>query len=233
MPEVMAMSFNREHEIARSSSLPDWMWEFADCALRRSAEGSNPFQELKGLFRKNKELGAIEERVREFRDRIGLSLLAEQRMAALEPNVRTASSSRHGRIDRLARLANWLDGLGLAGEADEVDGMIRALAAGEGIRELFREYPKLESFLDNVFRSRGGHVTVPALLKMIRDERPDESGAASSEVLRDYLKERIGKERQEVNDGGDSIAGLGVGLSTSWEDIAENNRMFEQSKPAR
>lgn len=226
------MAFNREYEVARPSALPDWMKEFADGALCRSADGTSPFQEIKGLFQKNKDLGAIEERVRELKDRIGLSLLAKQEEEA-KPAVKTASANENSSLRRLVRLANWLDERGLVDEAREIDTMIRALAAKEEIKELFKKYPKLEGFLDNIFRSRGGHVTVPALLKMIRDERPEESGAASNEALRDYLKERIGKEKQEVNDGGDNVAGLGVGLSTSWEDAAENNRMFEQSKPAR
>jgi len=224
------MAFNREYEVARPSALPDWMKEFADGAMRRSADGGGPFQEIKGLFQKNKELGAIEERVRELKDRIGLGLLAAQ-VEDGKPAVKTASA--HGSVARLARLANWLDERGLASEASEVDGMIRTMAAKKEVEELFKKYPKLEGFLDNIFRSRGGHVTVPALLKIIRDERPEESGAASNESLRDYLKERISKERQEVNDGSDSVAGLGVGLSTSWEDIADNNRMFEQPKPVR
>lgn len=230
------MAFGREHEIARPSTLPDWLREFAEAALRRSADSANPFQEIKGLFQRNKELGAIETRVRELKDRIGLGMLADRGIAAMDepaaPTVKNASAGG-GAIARLARLANWLDEHGASDEAVEVDGIIRAKAAKETVENLFKKFPKLRAFVDNVVKSRGGHVAIPALLKMIRDERPEESQAASDPALKEYLEGRIGEERHELNDAGDNVAGLGVGLSTSWEDDAEDNRMFEPSKPAR
>lgn len=227
------MAFGREHEIARPSAVPDWLREFAENALRRSADGSNPFQEIRSLFQKNKELGAIEERVRELKDRIGLSLLAEREASVPGPApVRTASRMLPSGIARLARLANWLDARGLEGEAREVDGMIRARAAKDGAESLFAEYPKLKAFVDNVVRSRGGHVTVPAVLKMVRDERPEESGAASSEALREYVESMVRSEKREMNDASDSMAGFGVGLSIPETDLQEDNKMFEPAKPA-
>jgi hypothetical protein len=228
------MTFSREHEIARPSAVPDWLRDFAEDALRRSANGTNPFQEIQSLFKQNKDLGAIETRVRELKDRIGLSLLAEREAAESEPTitVKTASAGRTA-IQRLVRLANWLDERGATAEAQEIDGLIRARAAKETVEELFKRFPKLQVFVDNVIRSRAGHVAIPALLKMIRDERPEESQAASDPALREYLESRVGEERQEINDVSDSVAGLGVGLSTSQEEMAEDNKMFEPSKPAR
>jgi len=233
------MVFGREHEIARPSAVPDWLKEFAEDALRRSADGSSPFQEIKGLFQRNKDLGAIETRVRELKDRIGLSLLADREAATKaeagqEPDstVKTASVGRNA-VLRLVRLANWLDKHGAPDEAKEVDGVIRARAAKETVEELFNRYPKLRIFVDNVIKSRGGHVVIPALLKMIRDERPEETKAASEPALREYLESRIGEEKREMNDASDNVAGLGVGLSTSQEDLAEDSKMFEPSKPAR
>ena len=114
-----------------------------------------------------------------------------------------------------------------------MDGLIQARAAKGAVEKLFDKYPKLRIFIDNVIRSRGGHVAIPALLKMIRDERPEESQAASDPTLREYMEGKIGEEKREVTDINDNVAGLGVGLSTSWEDAAENNKMFEPSKPAR
>jgi hypothetical protein len=228
------MTFGREHETARPSAVPNWLREFAEDALRRSANGTNPFQEIKGLFQQNKDLGAIETRVRELKDRIGLSLLAEREAAEAESTstVKTASVGRTA-ISRLVRLANWLDEHGVSAEAQEIDGIIRARAAKETVQELFKRFPKLQVFVDNVIRSRAGHVAIPALLKMIRDERPEESQAASDPALREYLESRVGEERQVINDVSDNVAGLGVGLSTSQEEMAEDNKMFEPSKPAR
>ena len=44
-------------------------------------------------------------------------------------------------------------------------------------------------------------------------------------------EDKIKEERLEMNDSNDDVAGLGVGLYTSFEDDAENNKMFESSKP--
>jgi hypothetical protein len=231
------MVFGREHEIARASAVPEWLREFAEDALRRSADGSNPFQEIKNLFQRNKDLGAIEDRVRELKDRIGLSLLAEREAKADPvpvPAVKTAAVAGVPLgLGRLIRLANWLDELGLEDEAREIDDMIRVRAAKEKAKGVFDKFPKLQTFVDNVVRSRGGHVTVPAVLKMIRDERPDESSAASDEDLRKYVEDRIKEEKKDVNDASDNVAGFGVGLTTSWEDLQDDNKMFEPSKPAR
>lgn len=226
-------AFGREHEIARPSAVPDWLREFAEDALRRSADGASPFQEIKGLFQRNKELGAIEARVRELRDRIGLSALAEHEVAEKAQSVKTASCARRGSLERLVALANWLDDRGLADEAMEVDSVICARASKDATEELFGKYPKLKIFVDNVVRSRGGHITVPAVLKMVRDERPDESVTASSEALRAYVAARIAEEKKDINDASDNVAGLGVGLQTSWEDLQDDTKMFEPSKPAR
>lgn len=224
------MAFGREHEVARPSAIPDWMKDFAEGALRREADGSNPFHEISDLFKKNKELSAIEERVREMKDRIGLNLLAGRNMSEdLEPTVKTASV-RCGYVFRLVRLANWLDDNGLRAEAEEVDGILRNRAA---VEELFSKYPKLQMFVDNVIRSRGGHVTIPAVLKMIRDERPEGTEAATNQALHDYIEKKIGQEKREMVDSSDNVAGLGVGLNTSWEEIQEDNKMFEPSKPQR
>lgn len=230
------MAFGREYEIARPSAVPEWLREFAEGALRRSADGSNPFQEIKNLFSRNKDLGAIEERVRELKDRIGLSLLAERETAAKAttppPTVRTASRIPPSGIARLICLANWLDKQGLEDEAREIDDVICVRAAHDKAQALFAKFPKLKPFVDNVIRSRGGHVSVPAILKMIRDERPDESGAASEEALREYVESMIKNEKREVSDASDSVAGFGVGLAVPEADFQEDNKMFEPAKPA-
>lgn len=230
------MVFGREHEIARPSAIPDWLQEFAEDALRRSADGANPFHEIKNLFQRNTELGAIEVRVRELKDRIGLNLLAEHeaatKQAESDSTIKTASVSQTA-IQRFVRLANWLDNYGNPEEAKEIDSLIRAYAAKATVKELFQKFPKLKIFIDNVVRSRGGYVVIPAIIKMIRDERPEESSVASEPALREYMESRIKEDKKEVNDASDNVAGLGVGLSTSWEEMTEDNKMFEPSKPAR
>jgi hypothetical protein len=231
------MAFGREYEIARPSVVPDWLREFAEGALRRSADGVNPFNKIKNLFQRNTELGAIDARMRELKDRIGLNLLAEReaatKQAESDPAVKTASFINRTAVQRFVRLANWLDEHGNSEEAREIDGLIRIRAAKATVEELFQKFPKLKIFIDNVVRSRGGYVVIPAIIKMIRDERPEESSIASEPALREYMESRIKEDKKEVNDVSDNVAGLGVGLSTSWEEMTEDNKMFEPSKPAR
>lgn len=217
------MVFGRDYEIARPSAIPDWLREFAEGALRKSSTGSNPFQEIKSLFQKNKELGAIEDRVRELKDRIGLSLLAKTEDA---PSVKTAALKTSS-VHRLIRLANWLDEQGFADEAQEVDSIIQVRASEKELSDLFSNYPKLKIFVDNVIRSRGGHVSIPAILKMIRDERPEESQAASDESLKQYVENKIKEEKKEINDSSDSLAGFGVGLGLSPNELHDDLKMFE------
>ena len=225
------MVFSRDYEIARPSALPNWMKEFADSTLRRTANGTNPFRDIKDLFDRKTETKAIEDRVRELKDRIGLSRLAEQEKE--EETTKKTASLQNQMVNRLARLANWLDQNACQKEAAQVDGILKEKASEEAINKLFDQYPKLRQFVDNVIKSRLGHISVPALLKMVRDERPHESQAASDPILIEYITGKIGTEKQEVDDGGDNIAGLGVGLSTSTDDLSDNERMFEPSKATR
>ena len=224
------MGSNIRHEIAKPSTLPDWMREFAERMLRRQAEGESPFQEITGLFQRNKDLKAVEQRIHELRERIGLGLLAESGIGDVDGGeIKTASLRRGGTATRLVRLANWLDAHGEAAEAAEIDGMLCAMAGDAD--EFFSKFPKLKIFIDNVIKSRGGHVLLPALLKMVRDERPEGSEAASDPRLREYVESLNKSEKREIYDASDSVAGCGVGLTTTQEELREANRMYEPPKP--
>ena len=132
-------------------------------------------------------------------------------------------------VRRLVRIANLLDDMDMRSEASMADAVMRHIAEEEP--EAFAKHPKLKVFVDNIVRTRGGHVSVPAILKMLRDERPEDINTTDPKLLQ-YIEQRIKADKQEVNDGGDEIAGAGVGLSTTWEERNEENRMFEPPKPA-
>lgn len=225
------MAFGRDREHARSSALPEWMKSFAEAELKREADGGNPFQEIRSIFQMDKALSAVEERVTELRSRIGLDKLEEGADGGL---VVTASlDTRRLRADavrELVALASSFEEEGNIQAAELVDRMIdriKRMADAEGADNLLRQHPKLKTFIDNVCSSRGGHVSVPAVLKMIRDERPEKIEV--SDKLRDYISGRLKQEKQEVRDGGDDVAGIDVGVSVTQQDKDDNNRMFETS----
>lgn len=341
---------NREY--ARPSALPEWMKDFAEAELRRSADGGNPFQEIRDIFRIDKALAAVDEKVSELKSRVGLDKLeaeadsglvkaasldvmkiraeAVRELASLaskfedEGNVRAAQAvdrmiARIGKvgeeseetsdgafwvahgginwtwftlvrpeqgglrilandrlhIDRDAAAERALSKASKASvrlvEDDErnaveidfiyqdkkvpvvnpanvfsypsfsdpsvrkqidtlVDEMFRKkddprVREAAGVPKELEEHPKLKTFIDNVCASRGGHISVPAVLKMIRDERPETVEA--SDELRNYIKSKLSEEKDEVDDGGDDLAGRDVGTSVSQQDKDDNNRMFD------
>jgi hypothetical protein len=202
--------------------LSEWIKEFAEKSLNKEAEGTNPFQEIKSLFGKNKELMAIEEKLQDFRHRIGLNRLAKEEIDI--DNTKTAS---YDEVAYMISLANRLDEVGLIKEANDIDNMLRYKLA---TLEIFEKFPKLQIFIDNLIRSRGGHVSVPAVLKMVRDERPEESDVASDSNLKKYIEDKIKEDKKIIEDSGDNIAGIGVGVATTFEDQYDSDRMFEPSK---
>jgi hypothetical protein len=68
------MSFNREYECAHSAALPDWLKDFANSELKR---GTSPFETIKEIFKEN-DLDAVENRVKELRDKVGLDKVASE-----------------------------------------------------------------------------------------------------------------------------------------------------------
>jgi len=66
---------NREYEYARPAAVPDWLEEFASRELKK--EG-NPFEDIRNLFQQKNEAMAVEERVKELRERIGLDKIEKQ-----------------------------------------------------------------------------------------------------------------------------------------------------------
>lgn len=227
--EVIRMTFGRDREYARSSALPEWMKAFAEEELNRKADGSNPFQDIQNIFKTDKALNAVDEKVTELRSRIGLDKLEADVDSGL---VATASLDvrrlRADAVRELIALASSFEQEGNAQAVELVDRMIvriKRTADAEKSSDLFEGNSKLKTFIDNVCSSRGGHVSVPAIMKMIRDERPENIEA--SDKLRDYIKDKLKDERQEVSDGGDDMAGIDVGMSVTQQDKDDNNRMFQ------
>lgn len=64
-----------DREYFPPTNLPDWLKDFADKSLKR---GGNPFEEIKNIFKQKNDLEAVEAKVIELRERIGLDKVASK-----------------------------------------------------------------------------------------------------------------------------------------------------------
>jgi len=64
-----------DREYFPPSNLPDWLKDFANKELKK---GGNPFEEIKNIFKQKDDLEAVEAKVNELRQRIGLDKIAEK-----------------------------------------------------------------------------------------------------------------------------------------------------------
>ena len=236
------MPFGRDYEYAKPSGMPSWMDDFADKELSREATGESPFHELRSLFNQNKALTAVEERVRELKDRIGLDLV---RGAEEEPVIEKMASSKDSDLAefamRLRDLADEYDSKGMRREADAVDFLLSLTRKAadkpgppmeeEASKPPFSEGSKVQKIIDNIATSRKGHVSPYAIMQQLRNEfRGDvekEELDLESETVKQYIKDKLDEAKEEVEEMVDDVAGLGVGLQTTQEDTDLEDKMFE------
>jgi hypothetical protein len=240
------MPFGRDYEYAKPSMMPTWMDEFADKELAREAAGESPFHELRSLLQRNKELSAVESKVRELTQRIGLDLVRSAEDASLE---KTAAAPCLAELAALAQhlriMADDYDARGMRQEADAVD-MLLAMAekaaeraseeSSEGSSKEpaspFPEGSKVKRIIDNIIQSRRGQVSPWAIVQQLRSEFARdverEEVSPEDEAVKQYIKDRIKELREDVEAmSTDDTAGLGVGLQTTQEDADLEDRMFE------
>lgn len=244
------MPFGREYEYAKPSRMPSWMDEFADKGLSREATGDSPFHELRSLFQKNKALTAVEECVRDMKDRIGLDLVRNAEEDAVIEKM--ASSEKRDLAEfatRLRDLADEYDAKGMRREADAVDLLLNMTkkavdkscpplsirAMDESPDPPFSEDSKVKKIIDNIITSRKGHVSPWAIVQQLRSEFAKdvekEELNPESEAIKKYIKDKIDELKDDVEEMVDDVAGLGVGLQSTQEDMDQENRMFESAPP--
>lgn len=220
------MAFDRDNEYAPQQPLPDWLREFADTELKKNAN-------IQDLFISDSR-AAVEGVVKELRERVGLDLVTGDEEFSQEKTSNKKEASCENRIQRLLSLANTLEDAGDVDGAMEVDQKVQELYAKdkkkkEEKKDVFEEFPKIKRFIDNVCESREGHVSLPAILKMIRDERPEEIDVEDPD-LREYIEKTINKEKVDLPDSAEDLAGLNhVTVFVVTEEDDGNKEVF--SKP--
>ncbi len=61
--------------------------------------------------------------------------------------------------------------------------------------EIFVKFPNIKKFIDNICHSRAGRIELPAILTMLRDERPEEIDV-DDENLKKYVKNKLDEEKK-------------------------------------
>lgn len=124
-------------------------------------------------------------------------------------------------IQKLVSLANHLEDMGCVECALYIDSMIRKLSGTQQLsimteqiteatqefylskrakeKNIFEKFPKLETFIRNVCRSRGGYVELPAIQTMIRNERSENVDVHNEELV-EFIKKCLKENEQELQD---------------------------------
>lgn len=147
------------------------------------------------------------------------------------------------RIQKLVSLANTLEDEGDVEGAKKIDAMLSNLSPKSVYDakdkkcdkkcdcekdSIFDEFPQIKKFIDNVCSSRQGHVGFHSILKMLRDERPEKIDV-DNEELRDYIKDVIKKEKVELPESGDDVAGLNqITVFVVTEEDDGNKEVFDK-----
>ncbi len=219
------MDFDRE--FAKPSNMSSWMKDFANNILKRESANKNPFDEIRNLFQLNSGLSEVEKKVSELSERIGINKLNKS-------IISTASASSNINIKlafvkELVKEAEKLERDGNIEAALKLDKMAEDIfnsVQQKNIPEVLKEFPTLKIFIDNVCKSRGGYISIPSIMKMIRDERKED--VIITPELTDYIKEKLEEEKQDITDtAGDQLAGKDVGMKVSKEEQQDSNKMWE------
>lgn len=196
-----------DRDYAPQPQLPEWIRDFADNELKKNAN-------IQDLFISDSR-AAVEDVVNELRSRVGLDLVTGEEEFDQEKTSTKKEASCENRIQRMIALANALEDGGDAEGAMAVDEKVQELYAKDKKKKeeedkeegVLDKFPKVKLFVDNVCQSRQGHVSLPAILKMIEDERPEDIDVDSVD-LREYIEKKIKDEKVDLPDSGDELAGI-------------------------
>lgn len=256
------MSFNtNDREYFPPTNLPDWLKDFANKELKR---GGNPFDEIKNIFKQKNDLDAVEAKVDELRQRIGLDKIAtkddkvkgglgdgqsdknydsEQLNKGIKielehtndpqiakeiakDHLQESKDFKNGKggkyYDKLEDLEDnvkeeltkaekveaklLLDLISISNECEK-NGKIKAAnlirqkiqkIAEKKESGVFEKHEGVKKHIDNICRSRRGHIDAPALLAIIKS-RPEKFTDSEVEEIKKYIKKTLKEEKEEID----------------------------------
>lgn len=158
----------------------------------------------------------------------------------MEAKMEKDKKSKAEIVNTLVSLANALEEEGDFVGANIIDRHISKVAKEaeketqekETLPKVLEENPKVKVFIDNLCRSREGHIDFPAILKMLQDERREKIDIHDDD-LKKYIKRRLSEEKRDLPDMGDELAGMGYTVFVVTEDDDGNNEIFHTPAPKR
>lgn len=166
------------YEYESPTPMVDWLKDFADEHLKQA----NPFDRIKDVFDMKNEATAIEAKVQELCDRVGLNKVATDQDL----------QSRAEQIKNLITLANQLEQDGDYKTADLIDSKIRKMAEQDINLAKDDNEDKMKELVDKICRARKGLIDLPAVLNAVKRKYPD----AIKKI--EELSEYIGKQLEET-----------------------------------
>lgn len=137
---------------------------------------------------------------------------AQEQLAAIEANKADDSPGF------CIRMAGWIPPLSIRAQDEEP-------------APPFPQDSRVKKIIDNIVQSRKGHVSPWAIVQQLRGEfardAEREKLNPEDEAIQKYIKDRIDELREDVEETADDMAGYGVGLQTSQEDVDLEDKMFE------
>ena len=216
------MRFSKESIIPSSQNIPNENQSIsAESDLDNESEFSINLSELD-----NKHRDSLDEFYEDSAEKIKKRIEMEENGIDLDQMVDDKTA---GLIKNLIYKANLAENLGNKKAALKFDKMANELYKNlvESNSQVLKEFPVLKIFIDNICRSRGGHVSLQAIIKMIRDERPED--IKISDELINYIKNKIKEEKKDILDStSDMLAGTSVDVSK--EEQRDANKMWEPSE---
>lgn len=236
------MSFEDDREYARAAALPDWLQSFADDELKK---GGNPFDDIRELFKSKNDLDAVEARVDELRQQVGLDVIEKVATVNVENTPKqqrqaddcklTEIQAKTKLLVNLIAFAQALEDEGLTKAASMVDEKIKSLqndpllAKDKDVKELpekYQKYEGLEEFIQNACRTSGGYASAPAIQNRIRKEFDDEIDI-KGEGLEEYIRYCLSKHKKFLPDDKEH-AGEYISIIVT-EDNDGNENVFDES----
>lgn len=252
---------NDDREYFPPTNLPDWLKDFANKELKR---GGNPFDEIKNIFKQKNDLEAVEAKVDELRQRIGLDKIATKddkinggfgdgqpdknydpeqlnkgievelehtddpqiakeiakdhlqeskdfkngkggkyynKLEDLEDNVKEeltkAEKIEAGLLLDLISISNRCEKIGKIKVANLIRQKVQKIAE-KNKSSVFEKHEGVKKHIDNICRSRRGHIDAPALLDIIKS-RPEKFTDSEIEEIKEYIKKTIKEEKEEID----------------------------------
>jgi len=158
----------------------------------------------------------------------------------MEAKMEKDKKSKAEIVNTLVSLANALEEEGDFVGANIIDRHIEKVAKEaeketeekETLPKVLEDNPKVKVFIDNLCKSREGHIDFPAILTMLRDDRREKIDIHDDD-LKKYIKRRLSEEKRDLPDIGDELAGMGYTVFVVTEDDDGNNEIFHTPAPRR